>query len=128
MEDVVPVFADAPAELDAVALVDDAAFPGFLLTAEVHVPFAGVGEGLAPVVILVQDRQVQHLDVAEILPGEVPLRDPVAGVQVPDLVETGHSVGIQGDRDVQVADLLFIGKGGKGRNQCRHEGNPALHS
>ena len=119
MEDVVSVFADAPAELDAVVLMHDAALAGLLLPAQVDIPLADIRESIGVVVLLVQDLEVEHFDVAEVLAGKVPLRDALAGVEVPDLVDAGDAVGIERDRDVQVVDLLLIGKSGKGRNQCR---------
>ena len=123
----VSVVADSPAEFDAVLLVHDAAAAGLLLAAAVHIPFSGVGKGTAPVVHLVQDLQVGYLDVAEVLPVQVPFGDLVAGIDVPHFMDTGNARGIERHRNIQVMDLLSISKSGKGRDPCRNQDKQTSH-
>ena len=124
----VPVRADAPAELDAAALVDDAAAPGLLPVRPVDVPFPDVlVETLAGAVRL-EDGEIPDLDVAEVLAVEVDLGDLVAGIDVPGLQDRDLARRMEGDRDVQVPDLLIIRKSGKGGDPCRYQSKPETHA
>ena len=56
-------------------------------------------------------------DVAQVLPYQVPLRDPVAGIHVPALVDDDVAVLDQGDVDIDIPDLLLAGGKGLGGQQ-----------
>lgn len=128
VEHMVAAAAYAPAELHSVAPVEDAAAASLLREAAVGVPRTLV-DVAAPA--LVADRQVAHLDVAEVAAHQIPF-GAVGGAHVPALMDAGGAVGQQGQGDVDVAYLRS--QGGRrqaerrGRKQDCGEGGKTFHT
>ena len=121
--DVVAVLPDAPAQLQAVVLADDTVAAGFLLAGAAGVPDVVAGQR----VTVADHGEVLDLDVAQVGAGEVPLGDPVAGVDVPALLDEGGAGGEERHVDGDVADPLLTPECGKGQDQCRKQTSPASH-
>ena len=98
------VAAQAPADLAAVARVDDAAAAGLLPQGPVGVPLAFVDILQA---LLVADPQAGYLDVSEVLAGQIPLR-PLIHVDIPYLADVRGAVPAQPDGNVHVGHLRGV--------------------
>ena len=122
VEDMVARVALAPAQLDAVALVDDAAAVPFLLERPVGIP--------VPAVVLELDVILEHAEIADaarsqVFDGNIPLGAAGDG-HVPALVDDGIAVLMQPDFGLDVTDV----RGGErqaGQAQRCQTGQKSFH-